>query len=59
MLRLLRRATAAMLALFAAVAFAAVDVNSAAPADLDAIKGIGPAIAGRIVAERAKAPFTN
>ena len=42
-----------------ALAFAAVDVNSADPAQLDGIKGIGPAIAGKIAAERKKAPFKD
>ena len=47
-----------LLAFFAAmtvaVAFAAVDVNKATPAELDSIKGIGPGISGKIVDERKK-----
>ena len=47
-----------LLAFFAAmtvaVAFAAVDVNKATPAELDGIKGIGPGISGKIVDERKK-----
>ncbi|KQR62572.1 helix-hairpin-helix domain-containing protein [Acidovorax sp. Leaf160] len=46
-------------ALWAAAAFAAVDVNRATEAQLDAIKGIGPAMSGRILAERTKAPFKD
>ena len=40
-------------------AFAAVDINTASEADLDGIKGIGPALSGRILAERKKAPFKD
>ncbi|MGL4574866.1 MAG: ComEA family DNA-binding protein [Burkholderiaceae bacterium] len=36
------------------IAFAAVDVNKATQAELDAVKGIGPAISKAIVDERAK-----
>jgi competence protein ComEA len=47
-----------LLAFFAAmsvaVAFAAVDVNKATAADLDGIKGIGPAISSKILEERKK-----
>ena len=52
-----------LLAFFAAmtvvVAFAAVDVNKATPAELDGIKGIGPSISGKIVDERKKGNFKN
>ena len=50
---------AAMLALLAAAAFAAVDVNKATQAELEAVKGIGPAISGKILDERKKAPFKD
>ncbi|MEY4748951.1 MAG: hypothetical protein RIQ60_1165 [Pseudomonadota bacterium] len=50
---------ALLLGLLAAAAFAAVDVNKATPAELDGVKGIGPAIAGKIVDERKKAPFKD
>ncbi|GAA6119639.1 helix-hairpin-helix domain-containing protein [Acidovorax sp. FG27] len=46
-------------ALWAAAALAAVDVNRATEAQLDAVKGIGPAMSGRILAERKKAPFKD
>jgi competence protein ComEA len=46
-------------ALAAAVAVAAVDVNKATQAELEAVKGIGPGIAARILNEREKAPFTD
>lgn len=52
-----------LLAFFAAmtvaVAFAAVDVNKATPAELDGIKGIGPSISGKIVDERKKGNFKS
>ena len=48
-----------MLRLFAAVAFAADGVNKATEAELEAIKGIGPAIAGKIIDERKKGSFKD
>ena len=56
---MIKKILAAMLALFAAVAFAAVDVNKATQAELEAIKGIGPAIAGKILDERKKSSFKD
>ena len=38
---------------------AAVDVNQASEAELDAIKGVGPATTRMIMAEREKAAFTS
>ncbi|HRO61819.1 MAG TPA: helix-hairpin-helix domain-containing protein, partial [Burkholderiaceae bacterium] len=43
----------------ATVAQAAVDANTATTVELEAITGIGPALAARIVEERRKAPFRN
>jgi competence protein ComEA len=40
-------------------AFAAIDVNKASAAELDALPGVGPALSARIVTERQKAPFKN
>ena len=52
-----------ILAFFAAMslvaAFAAVDVNKGSEAELDGIKGIGPATSKQILAERKKAEFKN
>ena len=52
-----------ILAFFAAMslvaAFAAVDVNKGSEAELDSIKGIGPATSKQIMAERKKAEFKN
>jgi competence protein ComEA len=50
---------AAFAALFAAAAFAAVDVNKATQAELESIKGVGPAIAGKILDERKKGAFKD
>jgi competence protein ComEA len=50
---------AAVLALMAATAFAAVDVNKATMADLDGIKGIGPGISAKILDERKKGNFKD
>lgn len=52
-----------ILAFFAAMslmaAFAAVDVNKGSEAELDSIKGIGPAKSKQIVAERKKGEFKS
>lgn len=52
-----------ILAFFAAMsmlaAFAAVDVNKASEAELDGIKGIGPAKSKQIVTERKKGDFKS
>ena len=46
-------------ALFAATAFAAVDVNKASQAELEIVKGIGPAISTQILDERKKGAFKD
>ena len=50
---------ASLLALFAAVSFAAVDINKATLADLDSIKGIGPTTSAKMMDERKTAPFKD
>ena len=45
--------------LYAAASFAAVDVNKATAAELDGVKGIGPAISKKIVDERKKGNFKD
>lgn len=45
--------------LFAAAAFAAVDVNKGSAADLDGLKGVGPAMSKRILDERQKGEFKD
>ena len=55
-----KKILALLLALFAAAAMAAVDVNKATDAQLDAVKGIGPSISKAITTERTKnGPFKN
>ena len=56
---MIKKIFAAMLALFAAVAFAAVDANKATQAELEAVKGIGPAIAGKILDARKTGAFKD
>lgn len=50
---------ASLLALCAAVSFAAVDINKATVADLDSIKGIGPATSAKMLDERKTSPFKD
>lgn len=45
--------------LFASISFAAVDANKGTAAELDAVKGIGPAISSKIIDERKKGDFKD
>ncbi|MGY8904205.1 MAG: ComEA family DNA-binding protein [Burkholderiales bacterium] len=45
--------------LLSSLSFAATDVNKATAADLDAVKGIGPAMSGKILEERKKGVFKD
>jgi competence protein ComEA len=45
--------------MYVAMAFAAVEVNTATSAELDSIKGIGPVKSALILSERKKAPFKD
>ena len=45
--------------LYAAACFAAVDVNKANAAELDSIKGIGPAMSSKILNERKRGNFKD
>ena len=45
--------------MYIAMSFAAVDLNKASPADLDGIKGIGPAMSSKIIDERKKSDFKD
>ncbi|MFZ3119034.1 MAG: helix-hairpin-helix domain-containing protein [Variovorax sp.] len=45
--------------LFAAAAFAAVDVNKGSAADLDGLKGVGPTMSKRILDARQKGEFKD
>ena len=51
---MLKKILAVLAMLYAAAAFAAVDVNKATAAELDGVKGIGPATSRTIVDERRK-----
>ena len=51
---MLKKILAVLALLYAAASFAAVDVNKATAAELDAVKGIGPTTSKAIVDERKK-----
>ena len=51
---MLKKILAVLALLYAAASFAAVDVNKATAAELDSVKGIGPATSKTIVDERKK-----
>src|SRR5438477_783930 len=55
---MIKRLLAALLAFFAFSVFAA-DANTASQAELDAVKGIGPATAAKIVEERKNGAFKD
>lgn len=50
---------AVLACLLCSVCMAAVDVNKGTVAELDAVKGIGPALSRQLVDERNKAPFKD
>ena len=56
---MLKKILAILAMLYAAAAFAAVDVNTAKASDLDGVKGIGPAMSKRILDERKKGKFKS
>ena len=56
---MLKKILALLAMLYAAAAFAAVDVNKATAADLDGVKGIGPVMSKRILDERKKGKFKS
>jgi competence protein ComEA len=56
---MLKKIFAALAMLCAAASFAAVDVNKATPADLDGIKGVGPAMSTRILDARKQGEFKD
>ena len=56
---MLKKILAIVAMLYAAVCFAAVDVNKATAAELDGIKGIGPAMSRKILDERKKSNFKD
>ena len=56
---MLKKILALWVMLYVAACFAAVDVNQGRAADLDSVKGIGPAISGKILEERKKGSFKD
>lgn len=56
---MLKKILAVVAMLYAAACFAAVDVNKASAAELDGIKGIGPAMSAKILDERKKSNFKD
>ncbi|VWX55663.1 conserved exported hypothetical protein [Burkholderiales bacterium 8X] len=56
---MLKKLLAVMAMLFAAASWAAVDVNKATEAELDAIRGVGPAMSKRITDARTQKAFKD
>lgn len=56
---MLKKLLAVMAMLFAAASWAAVDVNKATEAELDAIRGVGPAMSKRIRDARTQKDFKD
>ena len=56
---MLKKILSVFLMLYAAVCFAAVDANKASAAELDSVKGVGPAMSTRILDERKKSNFKD
>ena len=56
---MIRHFIAAVLAALSFVAAAAVDVNQASTAELESVKGIGPALSAKIGAARQQGPFKD
>ena len=56
---LLKKFLASLAMLAAATAFAAVEANKASPAELDGIKGVGPAMSQKIVDARKQGEFKS
>ena len=59
MIRSLITAIVTTLALLAGQGAAAADVNQASAAELEAVKGIGPALSGKILAARQQGSFKS
>jgi competence protein ComEA len=57
--RFIRQLIAVVLATLSLAAAAAVDANKASQAELESVKGVGPALSGKIIAARQKAAFKD
>jgi len=58
-MKIVQTIAAALMTLACAAAFAAVDVNKANQAELEAVKGIGPSMSGRIIEARKTGTFKD
>jgi competence protein ComEA len=58
-MKIVNTVVAGLLTLISAAAFAAVDVNKANLAELEALKGIGPSMSGRIIEARKTGSFKD
>lgn len=56
---MIKKLLSILLAVFAVGAFAAVDVNTASPADLDSVKGIGPGTSSKLLEVRKAGKFKD
>ena len=56
---MIKKLLATLAMLYCGLACASVDANQASVAELDSIKGIGPAMSSRILDERKKGPFKS
>ena len=56
---MLKKILAFVAMLYAVACFAAVDVNKGSAAELDSVKGIGPAMSTKIIDERKKGDFKD
>lgn len=56
---MLKKILAIAAMLFAVASWAAVDANKGTDAELDSLKGVGPALSKRIVDARKEAPFKD
>lgn len=56
---MMKKLLSLLLAVFTAGAFAAVDVNTASPADLDSVKGIGPGTSSKLLEVRKVGKFKD
>jgi competence protein ComEA len=54
-----RHLIAVVLTTLSFAAFAALDVNKASQAELEALPGVGTAMSARVLAERQKSPFKD